>query len=200
MTPAFTVTITAGNIGELHANIMDMIPFSDATIDAIKASDFQELIVKVAERCETEGYEMEVWKKGERETAPAPSTVTERKKEEARAKLRGELVASLAEATHATAPVKDEIEAEVEALVPEADPVEELPKAKKPRAAKTGNGKAETVDQIKARTIVRLQELYSAGKKSEVNKILAQFGEGSKTFSSIPAEQFSAIAEAAEAI
>ena len=212
MTPAFTVTITADSVEQLQTNMRDMLPGGDPIHDVILIMPFQDLLLLVGQRVDDEGYEMEVWKKGERETSPAPSTVTERKKEEARAKLRGELsdsldkagrtlredlVASLAEATHATAPVKDEIEAEVEAA-PEA---EELPKPKRGRPAKTtGNGKAETADQLKARTIIKLQELFSAGKKAEVNKILAQFGEGQKTFSSIPAEQFEAIAQAAEAI
>jgi hypothetical protein len=204
MTPAFTVTITADSPEQLHSSLRALLPDESGGVGFgfVAIAPFQDLLLAVGQRVEEEGYEMEVWKKGERETKPA-STGTDRKKEEARAKLRGELVASLAEATHATAPVKEEIEEafDGEVKAEAVDPVEELPKPpKKARAAKTGNGKAETADQIKARTIIKLQELYSAGKKAEVNKLLAQFGEGSKTFSSIPADQFVAIAEAAEAI
>jgi len=197
MTPAFTITITADSPEQLQANLRSMLPQQeDRVLEYINGVEFQSLLIQIGDRVEAEGYEMEVWKKGERDTKPIEELPqAARKKEEARAKLRGDLVASLAEATHATTVVKDEIEIEVA-------PVEETPpevKTKVKAKAKT-NGKAETPDALKARTIIKLQELYSAGKKAEVNKLLAQYGDGSKTFSSIPAEQFAAIAEAAEAI
>ena len=206
MTPAFTITITADNIDGLHANLRDLLPHQ-LPADVLRDMDIESLLIRVADRLESEGYEMEAWKKGERDTKPAEELPpAARKKEEARAKLRGDLAASLAdandkmrgdlnaiaEATHAPAVVKEDV-----------DPAEETPpevKAKKTKAPAKANGKAETPDALKARTIIKLQELYSAGKKAEVNKLLAQYGDGSKTFSSIPAEQFGPIAEAAEAI
>ncbi len=196
MTPAFTITITADSPEQLQANLRSMLPQQeDRVLEYINGVEFQSLLIQIGDRVEAEGYEMEVRKKGERDTKPVEELPqAARKKEEARAKLRGELVASLAEATHATTVVKDEIEVEVA-------PVEETPPEVKAKKAKVKtNGKAETPDALKARTIIKLQELYSAGKKAEVNKLLAQYGDGSKTFSSIPAEQFAAIAEAAEAI
>jgi hypothetical protein len=200
-TPAFTLTITGETGGDLKKNLLDMLPSVDprASIDSIP---LQELLLRVDERCEAEGYEMEVWKKGERPEPELP--LAERKKAEARAKLRGDLVNSLAEATHATSAVKEEIEAEAEAApVPETE-TETPPKktrAKKGAAPKT-NGNAETEDPqaLKDRIILRLQELYGEGRKADVNKLLAAHGNGVKTFSAIPADQFGPIAEAVEAL
>jgi hypothetical protein len=73
------------------------------------------------------------------------------------------------------------------------------PKSKKAK----GNGKGtakETSEALKDRIILRLQELYSEGRKADVNKLLATHGNGVKTFSAIPADQFGPIAEAVEAL
>jgi hypothetical protein len=221
---SITVTIVANDVDHLHSVLNGMLPGA-GPVTTIGNIPLQELLMQVSQRCEAEGYEMEAWKIGERETTPVnPSSPAERKKAEARAKLRGELVASLAEATHATSAVREEIENDVVPETNQPDP-ETLPEANgspeqagedtptapakvRKTRSKAVNGSAnvnlasadETPDARKARIILRLQELYSGGRKADVNKLLAQFGNGTKTFSSIPAEQFGPIAEAVDAL
>ena len=188
----FTITITGDTAEHLQQNMRDMLPSAPLT-DFIREMDFQSLLLRVDERCEIEGYEIEVYKKGERPEPELP--LAERKKAEARARLRGDLIDSLAEATHATSVVKEEIEAEAE-----TPPAPET----KPKKTAKGNGKGaktpETPEALKARMILRLQELYSEGRKADVNKLLATHGNGVKTFSAIPASEFGPIAEAVEAL
>jgi hypothetical protein len=183
---------TGDSVADVHASMIAALPPSTPT-DFIAEMDFQSLMLRVGERAEAEGYDMEVWKKGSRpEPELAPS---EKKKEEARAKLRGELVASLAEGVHATASVKEEIKQEFEAGTEDkpATPKQPAKKAK-------GNGKPETDEQRKQRIIVQLQEMYTAGRKADVNKLLSEYGDGTRTFSAIPAEKFKAIESALETL
>jgi hypothetical protein len=178
-------------VEDVMASMIATLP-PTAPTDAIATMDFQSLMIRVGERVEAEGYDMEVWKKGSRpEPELAPS---EKKKEEARAKLRGELVASLADATHAASVVKEEVKAEVEAAP-------KIPlKPKKVKAAPATNGKTESDEERKQRIIGQLQEMYTAGRKADVNKLLSEYGDGTRTFSAIPAEKFVQIEAALETL
>lgn len=167
---AFTVTITGNSIEELHSNLSDLVPRPpENSIDLFDRMGLEDLLLYVDKRCQEAGYEMEV------KQNPA-----ERKKEEARAKLRGDLEESVKQ---------EEAKAEEEAPVPE-----------KKAAPKKGNGKADTDAQRKAQCIRTLQKLYADGRKTEVNKILADFGEGAKNFNVIPEEKFGLIKDAIEAL
>ena len=137
----------------------------------------QELLLYTSQRCEEAGYEMEVKK---------PLAVAE--KEEARARLRGDLEAS----------VKQE-ETKLDELA-KADEVTKEVVEKAVKAVKKGNGKAVSDADRKAQCIKILQQLYAEGRKTEVNKILADFGEGAKNFNVIPEEKFGPIHDAIEAL
>jgi hypothetical protein len=186
---------TGDTVADAHAAMRAALD-SPLTPFGVKAGlndmPFQEIMVLIGERAEAEGYDMEVWQKGSRPEPELP--LAEKKKEEARAKLRGELVASLAEATHAAAPVKAEVEAEMEA----PKPTKAAPR--KTAAKPASNGKTESDEERKQRIIVQLQEMYTAGRKADVNKLLAEYGKGTRTFSAIPAEEFKAIESALETL
>ena len=71
----------------------------------------------------------------------------------------------------------------------------------KPKKAKRQEPTARNpAADLKKRCIAALQKLYADGHKAEVNKILADFGEGAKNFNVIPDEQFGPINEALEAL
>jgi hypothetical protein len=181
------ITVQGDTIEEVHERLRGMLP--PAETQGFDDIPFQELLLKIDARVDAEGYEMDVWKKGSRPEPELPPS--EKKKEEARAKLRGDLVASLAEATHATSVVKDEVEAEVE----------EKPVPKQPAKKAKSNGKsAESDEDRKKRIIVQLQDMYTAGRKTDVNKLLTEYGQGTRTFSAIPAEKFKDIEAALETL
>jgi hypothetical protein len=187
-TSAFTLTLAADSVEQLHQNMRDMIGDAPApAAPAPKELPFQEFMVLVDKRLEAEGYDMDLWKKGDR---PEPElSPAEKRKEEARAKLRGDLKASV---VHEADAVKDAVEKEMADATPD-----ELPKIKKMRVKKeAGNGKGESAEDLKQRMIKELGALYATDKhKADVRKILAEFGEGNKTFAAIPAERFAEIEE-----
>jgi hypothetical protein len=167
----YTVTVTGNSIEDLHGNLSDLVPSPpEKSLDLFDKMGLEELLLYASKRCEEAGYEMEVKK---------PLAVA--KKEEARAKLRGDLEASL----------KQE-----ETKIEEPEP--EVP-AKKAAPKKT-NGKAVSDADRKAQCIKVLQQLYANGRKTEVNKILADFGEGAKNFNVIPEDRFGPIHDAIEAL
>jgi hypothetical protein len=145
-----------------------------------KVVGLQELLIAIEARLDAEGYEV-VKKK---------PLVAERKKEEARAKLRGDLVGSLALA---------ETEAEAEEAKPEEAPAEPEPPAKKV-AAKKGNGKTPDITVLKTKCLAKLKSMYDSGRKAEVNKLLAEHGNGAKNFQQVPEENFVAIHDALQGV
>ena len=169
----FKLEITADTWTELVNNLPNN---AAPTVDIIATMDFQELAARFGARAEAEGYEVEIISSKDR-----PLSAAEARKAAARAALRGELEGSLKEA---------------EAEKPEADPTVEVKPAKK---AKT-NGKTETPEEMKARCITALHDMYSAGKKDVVGKILADHGGGVKNFGAIAPENFGPIAEAIRAL
>ena len=167
----YTVTIVGDDIEELHDALSSLVPSPpEKIIDVFDKMGLEELLLYASKRCEEAGYEFEVKK---------PLAVA--KKEEARAKLRGDLEASVKQ---------EESKAE--------EPEEPAP-AKKAAPKKT-NGKAVSDADRKAQCIKTLQKLYADGHKAEVNKILADFGEGAKNFNVIPEDRFGPIHEAIEAL
>ena len=165
---AIRFEITGNDMDEILATIATMMP--EAKSEKLENLSLQELLLYTSQRAEAEGYDMEVKR---------PPAIA--KKEEARAKLRGDLEAS----------VKQE-EAKAE------EPEEPAP-AKKAAPKKT-NGKAVSDADRKAQCIKTLQQLYANGRKTEVNKILADFGEGAKNFNVIPEDKFGPIHDAIEAL
>ena len=165
---AIRFEITGNDMDEILATVATMVP--EAKSEKLENMSLQELLLYTSQRAEAEGYDMEVKR---------PPAIA--KKEEARAKLRGDLEASL----------KQE-EAKAEEPEPEA-PV-------KKTAPKKGNGKSVSDADRKAQCIKVLQQLYANGRKTEVNKILADFGEGAKNFNVIPEDKFGPIHDAIEAL
>ena len=161
MTTNVTVTVSGDSLSDAMEALRGLSPDKHKTLDEMPLESF---LLYAAERCEREGYEMEVYKKGSKTLSP-----TEAKREEAKAALKSDLEASLALET-----AKED----------------EPKKAKKAKA----NGKAETDDQRKDRCVRRLQDLYP-NHKTDVMKILADFGEGVKSFNAIPADKFEKISE-----
>ena len=165
--------IEGDSINDVMTTIKDMLP-EGATSPAapLDAMTLQELLLYVDQRCQAEGYEMEVTRH------PAAS-----RKAEARNKLRGDLEESLKLEEAKSKPSEPE---------PDVAPA----KAKKAKA----NGKAADTTKDKATCIKILQDLYASGHKAEVNKILADFGNGAKNFNVIPEDQFGPILGAIEAL
>ena len=161
--------IEGENMDDIMATIRSMVPEKDEN-EKLEDMSLQELLLYTSQRAEAEGYDMEV----KRPLATA-------RKEDARAKLRGDLEASVKAAE----------------IAPYEDEEAEKPKPKKAKAK--ANGKESSAD-LKKRCIAALQKLYAEGHKAEVNKILADFGAGAKNFNTIPDEQFGPINEALEAL
>jgi hypothetical protein len=173
-TMPFKLEVTADTWAELFSSLPNT---TTPPADIIATMDFQELAARFGERAEAEGYDFELISAKDR-----PLSAAEARKAAARAALRGELEGSLKEA---------------EAEKPEADPtVEPAKPAKKGKA----NGKTETPEEMKARCITALHDLYSSGKKDVVGKILAEHGGGVKNFGAIPPENFTPISEALRAL
>ena len=158
------------------------VTMPDKQSPGLDSMSLQELLLYTSQRAEAEGYDMEVKR---------PPAVA--RKEEARAKLRGDLEESVKQG-----------EAVADAAPAYADEAEEDPTAapKKTRKAKAAaNGKSVESDaDRKKRCIASLQKLYADGHKTEVNKILADFGSGVKNFNAIPDDLFVGIEEAMEAL
>jgi hypothetical protein len=167
-------------------------------IDATAILDglsLQELFAYTGQRAEAEGYDFEVLRPGEKRHM----TAAEQKREEARARLRGDLEASLKVET------KPEPEPEPEEEEPEPKKAPHTtPKGKaKTKTAANGNGAGpvESAADMKLRCMDRLHHLFNnEGKKAEVMKILTDFGGGAKNFSSIPEADYGPISEALAAL
>lgn len=120
------IKLTGENWTEIDTLLGNRAPASDET-----PADFQTVVASFGIRCESEGYDFEIWKKGERPEPEKKTSQAEAKKEEARAKLKDDLKASLNEA-----------------------PVSETPK----KAKKNG---AEDPEAVKTQTIARLHHLFN---------------------------------------
>jgi hypothetical protein len=142
----------------------------------------QEVLLYADKRATAEGYEIEVSKPG---AGKAGGSLADQRREEARAKLRGELEGSLKEGDKGT-------------TEPEQEPGPET-EAKPKKAKKNGAGAHVDVDELKAKTIILLQDLFGSHKK-DVMKILADHGGGLKNFAAIPAAKFPEIAAAVQEI
>lgn len=174
---AFKLEVTADSWTEL----LDSLPIGGLEdADLIDTMDFQALAGRFAKRAEAEGYDFELVSAKDR-----PMSAAEARKAAARAALRGDLEASVNEMNAGA----DKVE--------EADPTVEVKPAKKGKA----NGKTETPEEMKARCITKLHDLYGTeGGKAVVGKILADHGGGVKNFGAIPPEKFGPIAEALRAL
>jgi hypothetical protein len=158
-----TINVTGESLSEIGEDLRALVP--NAGLDEM---GLQELLLYVDQRCDKEGYEMEVYKKGER-----AKPREEQKRDEATRSLKEDLEASV------------KLGEEAAAAEPE----------KKGKKAAKGNGKAETDEERKARCVLRLQDLFLSN-KSEVMKLLAEFGGGVKSFNAIAPEKFGPISDA----
>jgi hypothetical protein len=166
------IEIEGANVSAVYQQMKDLMPA------AATMSDFtlQELVAIVEKRAAQEGVDLGITLPGDR-MSPA-----EQRKAEARAKLRGDLEDSIAKETVAET---------------EAEPVKA--KGKKDAKSKGANGKAESDEDRKNRLIGRLGELFNektGANKAKVRGLMAEYGDGAKTFAAIPADQFTAIEEA----
>jgi hypothetical protein len=109
------------------------------------------------------------------------------------------------------APTKKSKKAEAPAETPETAETpegEETSAPPPPKKSRKGLSKDEAGDALseesptarKARCVAKLQALFADGKKAEVMKILADHGEGAKTFAAVPEGKFGAISKALEGI
>jgi hypothetical protein len=168
------IEIEGANVSAIHQQMKDLLP------PAATLSDFslQELVVLVEKRAAQEGVDLSITLPGDR-MSPA-----DQRKAEARAKLRGDLEDSLKEET---APVET------------PEPVKGKGEKPKTAKAKTTNGKAESDEDRKNRLISKLGELFNektGANKAHVRKLMAEYGDGAKTFATIAADQFATIEEA----
>lgn len=155
--------------------------------EILDSLSLEEVFIYVSKRAEEAGYDFEVFKPGEKKLSPA-----EQKREEARARLRGDLEASL---KAETPPKDDQVLDE-----PETEEPKPARKAREKTSKPSGNGHAETPAEMKMRCMDKLHRMFNEqNKKAEVMKILADFGGGSKNFSSIPEEAYGPISAALEA-
>jgi len=173
----------------INGDIDDIIASMSSFLDKVKAStpltptgliaelaqvDLQSLLVTLEGRLDAEGYEI-VKKK---------PLLADRKKEEARAKLRGDLTASVAVG-------------ETEAEAPEGG---STPLPVQPKKAK-GNGSGKVDGKVlKDKCLAKLKAMYDSGRKAEVNKLLADHGNGAKNFQQVPEENFVAIHDALQGV
>lgn len=189
------IEIEGSDVAAVQKQMRDLLPAGDDK--GLGEFTLQELIAFVEKRAATEGYDLTIALPGERKS-PA-----EQRKADARAKLRGQLEDSIAAHNAEVKPEKDDGKS-TGTPEPGDTPAEEQPKATKGKKGKAtapaGNGKGETDDERKSRVIDKLVTLFNGGHKAEVNKILAEHGNGAKTFSVIPADQFGPIDEAVSAI
>ena len=197
------IEIEGSDVAAVQKQMQDLLPPQAGM--GLDSMTLQELVGFVEKRAAAEGYDLTIAMPTDRKS-PA-----EQRKADARAKLRGELEGSLKE-TSGDGGGKDRTEPaaetppETEAAAAEAEAVK--PKSRKTKTekqAETGakaaaNGKGEDPEARKARVIDKLVGLFNGGKKAEVNKILAEHGNGAKTFSVIPADQFGPIDEAVAAL
>lgn len=190
--PLMNITVEmTGTFEEIREEMRRLIGSeSDATLDDMP---LQELLAYAGKRAEAEGYDFEVIKPGDRILS-----VAEQKREEARAKLRGDLEDSL-KITKA-----EESRAAPGGEGPKVETPAEEPKKGKAKAVKIkagGNGAAESPADMKVRCMERLHELFNKEqRKADVMKILADHGGGAKNFSVIPEEAYGPISEALAAL
>jgi hypothetical protein len=171
------IEIEGANVSAVHQQMKDLLP------PAATLSDFslQELVVLVEKRAAQEGVDLSITLPGDR-MSPA-----DQRKAEARAKLRGELEGSLAPETGAETPSLD------------VEPAKAKGKKDAKSKAAAGNGKTESDEDRKNRLITKLGELFNektGANKAKVRGLMAEYGDGAKTFAAIPADQFAAIEEA----
>lgn len=171
-----TIELT-GTLEEIQTEMKKFIGSDSSLLDDMS---LQEVLTYASGRATAEGYDFEVIKPGDRLLSAA-----EQRKEEARAKLRGDLEASL-KGTSKTA----------EEPKPEAEPKKAEPKSK------SNGGKAiETPEQRKDRCLEKLMDLYTDPKMVPVvRKILAEHGDGAKNFRVVPEENFEKISAVLEAL
>lgn len=188
------VTLTGDRVSDITDQMAEFLPGSLTPASVIETMDLQALLLAVDQRLQIEGYDMEVWKKG---TKPLP--VSEKKREDAKATLRGQLEDSLI--LEKAKKGVDDLQAKIdEDMKRVGDIKSETPvEPKKTRTKKGGNGHEDPA-ALKRRCVTKLQELYAGGHKSEVLKILAEHGGGAKNFGQVPEENFGAISAAMEAI
>lgn len=189
----FEVTITGDSADDIRRKMEEFLGKDTTTpltptgvLASLDQVPFQDFLVVVEPRLDAEGYDV-VKKK---------PLVAERKKEEARAKLRGELEASVAlgETETKVEEEKTEETGETEEIVPP------LP-VKPAKAAKKVNGPVVDLAKVKAECISRLRDLHTnLTTRPLVNKILADHGGGAKNFTSVPEENFVGIKTALEAL
>jgi len=166
------IEIEGSDIDAVHASMRSLLPPQAATLDDYT---LQELVALIEKRARADDVDISITMPGDRKS-PA-----EQRKAEARAKLRGELEESL----------KQE------------EPTLEEPVKPAKKAAKKANGPAESEEDRKARLSKRLVDLFNAGagaNKAAVRKLLADYGDGAKTFSGIDASRFVEIGEAMDQI
>jgi hypothetical protein len=176
---AIELKIVGASFAEILEDVIDISPVKtpQQVLDGIS---LQDLLAYVTQRADGEGFDIAATKKS--------LSAADKRKEEARAKLKGDLEGSVAQ-TKVSTPEED--------AQPDATTTPEIVEAKKAAATKKVNGtKSETPEQMKERVVMSLQELFAKGKKAEVKRILANFGDGAKNFHGVPVEKFPEIEKA----
>jgi len=189
-----------GTLDEIKAEMRRIIGTEE---DTLADMPLQELFAYTGKRAEAEGYDFEVIKP----TAERTLSAAEQRREEARAKLRGDLEASIKAETRVAEKTQAE-KPEESKEAPGGEGPKEEPKPKKGKAAmakaamaKAGNGALEMPAEMKQRCMDRLHQLFNAeNRKADVMKILTEHGGGAKNFSAIPDEAYGPISEALAAL
>jgi hypothetical protein len=180
-----TIELT-GTLEEIQTEMKKFIGNDNSALDDMT---LQEVLTYASGRATAEGYDFEVIKPGDRLLSAA-----EQRREEARAKLRGDLEASL----------KGTSKTEEPKLEPTPEPKKAEPKKAEPKKAEpksNGAKAAETPEQRKDRCLERLMDLYTDPKMVPVvRKILAEHGDGAKNFRVVPEENFEKISAVLEAL
>lgn len=175
---AIELKIVGASFAEILEDVIDISPVKtpQQVLDSIS---LQDLLAYATQRADGEGFDLVATKKS--------LSAADKRKEEARAKLKGDLEGSVAQ-TKVSTPEED--------AQPDAVPEVEAEAPKKTAPKKVNGAKAETPEQMKERVVMSLQELFAKGKKSEVKRILADFGDGAKNFHGVPVEKFPEIEKA----
>lgn len=180
------VTVNGNTLDVLRKELADFIGVTAPVLlslpEVIDGANLQELLTAVDKRLNAEGYDVVVTKR------VVKMSFADQKKEEAKAKLRGDLQASLQAGNLAEV-----------AKVAKGDGSPEETPVKPAKSKINGNGSVDATKR-KLDCLIRLKALYDSGRKADVNKILADHGGGAKNFAQVPEENFEAINTALEAL
>jgi hypothetical protein len=182
---------TGSTMDVIRQSVLDAFP-PPTPAQELQEMTLQEVIAIASAMAEKTGYEVTLGKKGK--------TVSEQKKEEARAKLRGDLVESL------KVEGKSEVPSSPEPVSPPVSPANgsaELPPPAQTKSAGPSPKaavKAEDPAARKTRCIEAMKKLYKTN-KAEIDKLALKYADGdTRRFALLPDGTFEAIAKDLEAV